>query len=378
VGGTATSGVVTVTETPPTGLTIATMSGTNWTCNPPTCTRSDALAPSQSYEPITVTVNVSATAPASLTNVASVSGGGDTNNSNNSSSDPTTVSPAAAGPDLTIQKTHSVSFVQGQTGTYTLTVKNVGGAATSGAVTVTETPPSDLTVTAMSGTNWTCTPPTCARSDALAPSQSYEPITVTVNVSATAPASLTNVASVSGGGDTSPANNTASDPTTVSAPVAGPDLTIQKTHSGKFVQGQTGTYTLAVRNAGGTATSGVVTVTETPPTGLTVATMTGTGWTCNPPTCTRSDALAPNQSYEPITVTVSVSASAPASVTNVASVSGGGDTSVANNASSDATVVDPAAPIPTLNEWMFGVLAAVLALTAIWTIRRRVARSATP
>jgi uncharacterized repeat protein (TIGR01451 family) len=144
------------------------------------------------------------------------------------------------------------------------------------------------------------------------------------------------------------------------------------------VQGQTASYTLTVKNVGGTTTSGLVTVKETPPTGLTITAMAGTSWTCTPPVCTRSDALAPNQSYEPIAVTVSVSATAPASLTNVASVSGGGDTSGANNASSDATVVDPAASIPTLSAWMFGVLAAVLALIALWTIRRRVARSTTP
>ena len=334
-------------------------------------------AANQSYEPITVTVDVSATAPASLTNVASVSGGGDTNGGNNSSSDPTTVNAPLAGPDLTIQKSHSGTFVQGQTGTYTLIVKNVGGTATSGLVSVTESPPTGLTLAAMSGPGWTCTLlPTCTRSDARAPNQSYEPITVTVNISATAPASVTNVASVGGGGDTSPANNSASDPTTVNPPQAGPDLAIQKTHSGKFVQGQTGTYTLTVKNAGGGATSGLVTVTETPPTGLTVTAMSGTNWTCTPSTCTRSDALAPNQSYEPITVTVNVAPTAPASLTNVASVSGGGDTGSPNDVSSDATVVDPAASIPTLSEWMFGVLAAVLALTAIRAIDRRPKRSA--
>ena len=65
-----------------------------------------------------------------------MSGGGDTSPGNNSASDPTAVSPAAAGPDLTIQKSHSGSFVQGQTGTYTLTVRNVGGGATPVDLTV--------------------------------------------------------------------------------------------------------------------------------------------------------------------------------------------------------------------------------------------------
>ena len=49
----------------------------------------------------------------------------------------------------------------------------------------------------------------------LAAGQSYPPITLTVNVASTAPASVTNTATVSGGGETNTANNTASDVTTI-------------------------------------------------------------------------------------------------------------------------------------------------------------------
>ena len=49
-----------------------------------------------------------------------------------------------------------------------------------------------------------------------------------------------------GGGDTNPANNTVDDVTTITP---GADLTITKTHTGNFIQGQTGaTYTLTVSN----------------------------------------------------------------------------------------------------------------------------------
>ena len=56
--------------------------------------------------------------------------------------------------------------------------------------------------------------------------------------------------------------------------------------------------------------------------------MSGTGWTCTlTPSlgCTRSDALAAGASYPAITLTVSVAANAPASVTNTAAVTGGGN-----------------------------------------------------
>jgi uncharacterized repeat protein (TIGR01451 family) len=122
-------------------LTAAAISGTNWTCTLATltCTRSYTLAAGASYPVITLNVNVASTAPASVTNTATVSGGGETNTRNATAADITTINPP---PDLTIAKTHSGNFVQGQTGaTYTITATNSGGAATSGTVTVTDTLP---------------------------------------------------------------------------------------------------------------------------------------------------------------------------------------------------------------------------------------------
>src|SRR5439155_23328060 len=79
-------------------------------------------------------------------------------------------------------------------------------------------------------------------------------------------------------------------------PVAA-DLTIAKSHTGNFAQGQVGaTYTITVTNSGGAATAGTVTVSDTLPAGLTPTGAAGTGWSCGIAlqvvTCTRSDALA--------------------------------------------------------------------------------------
>src|SRR5262249_24980761 len=76
--------------------------------------------------------------------------------------------------------------------------------------------PSGLTATAISGTGWACTLATltCTRSDALAAGAAYPSITLTVNVAANAPSSVTNVATVSGGSELNTANNTASNPRT--------------------------------------------------------------------------------------------------------------------------------------------------------------------
>jgi uncharacterized repeat protein (TIGR01451 family) len=337
VGTGATSGAVSVADTLPSGLTATAMAGSGWTCTLSnlTCTRTDALAAGSAYPAITLTVNVTATSPTTVTNTAIVSGGGEANGNNNTASDPTTI---VSVPDMTVAMTHSGSFAQGMSGTYTITARNSGTAATTAAVSVVDSLPSGLTATSMSGSGWSCTLSTltCTRSDALAASTSYPVITLNVNVAANAPNSVTNLVTVSGGGEINASNDSYSDPTII---VAVSDMTITKTHSGNFVRGQSGSYTITVGNAGTIASSGTVTVTDTLPSGLTGSSMSGSGWSCtlSSLTCTRSDALAAGANYPAITLVVNVSGSASASVTNVATVSGGGEANTSNDTASDPT-----------------------------------------
>ena len=214
-----------------------------------------------------VTITINATAPGSgpLVNDARVdppAGATDPNPGNNTASTTTNVPQA----DLAIVKTASGPFTLGQVGaTYTIVVSNAGGAPSSGTVSVTDVLPSGLTATAITGTGWTCVlgTLTCTRSDVLSAGASYPAITLTVDVALTAPASVTNTATVSGGGEANPANNQSS-VTTPLAPV--PDLTIVKTANGPFTQGQVGaTYTIVVSNAGGAPSSGTVSVTDVLP-----------------------------------------------------------------------------------------------------------------
>ena len=134
---------------------------------------------------------------------------------------PVTINQAGIPSALSVTKTHTGNFKPGQNGaTYTVTVSNGASAGpTSGAVTVTDTPPSGLMVTSMAGTGWTCPSlsggNTCARSDALAVGARYAPIVVTVNVAANATSPQVNAVSVSGGG--SP-DSSASDPTIIAMP----------------------------------------------------------------------------------------------------------------------------------------------------------------
>jgi len=122
-----------------------------------------------------------------------------------------------------------------------------------------------------------------------------------------------------------------------------PVVSILKSHTGSFTQGQVGaTYTLTVTNNGPGYASGTVTVTDTLPSPYMVATaISGSGWACtlSTLTCTRSDSLASGLSYPAITVTVNLASNTPAQVTNSATTSGGGSGSP--NTSNDLTNVNP-------------------------------------
>jgi uncharacterized repeat protein (TIGR01451 family) len=140
-------------------------------------------------------------------------------------SPPTPPSPPLA-PDMTISLQPVGTFSQGQPAAYTITVKNSGAGPTTGeSVTVEDTLPAGLTASAMSGDGWTCEvgigSPNCTRSDPLAAGASYAPITLTVNVAFNAPASVTNVVTVSGGGEVNTSNDTASCPTTITTSSGG-------------------------------------------------------------------------------------------------------------------------------------------------------------
>ena len=120
------------------------------------------------------------------------------------------------------------------------------------------------------------------------------------------------------------------------------DLSIAASHSGNFTQGETGAiYTLIVTNIGTLASTGTVSVVNILPIGLTATAISGSGWTTNLAalTCTRSDALSAGAVYPPIFVTVTVATNAPATVTNAAVVSGGGDAT--SGTASDPTIINP-------------------------------------
>ena len=181
-------------------------------------------------------------------------------------------------------------------------------------------------------------------------------ITATVPAGATTGAITVSNATVPSG------NKTFTDlyTTTTSFTVLVSDLTIATAQAGTFTQADAGdTYTITVTNSGTGATSGTVTVVDTLPSGLTATGLTGAGWTVNFPTltATRADPLAANGSYPALTLTVNVSSTAASSVTNTATVSGGGETNTSNDTSSTVTPITALTPSQAWRYQYFGTTA---------------------
>jgi uncharacterized repeat protein (TIGR01451 family) len=323
-GDAASSGTVSVVDALPAELTAVAISGAGWATDLATltCTRSEALAAGTSYPPITIAVNVDANASANVTNTASVSGGGDTNLTNNTANDPTTINPVAAPTAIT-----GTANAIGST-----------SATLNGAVNPNDRP---TTVQFQYGTNTSYDSVAFLAGTVAGVTAQGVSASITGLLAGTTyhfRVMATNVVGSSSGLDQTFATHV---PGVV-------DLGITAVHTGNFTQGDiNATYTIIVTNAGGGASSGTVTVVDALPAGLTATAISGAGWTTNLDTltCTRVDALADGAAYPPITITVSVATNAAANVTNTVTVSGGGDTNLANNTSLDPTTINPASAV---------------------------------
>ncbi len=112
----------------------------------------------------------------------------------------------------------------------------------------------------------------------------------------------------------------------VPPPLLAPHLSITMMHNSPFTKGGIGAYQIKVANQGNAPTSGTVSVTVDLPSGLTLRSASGSGWTINNQTLTftRSSSLIQGSSFPTIVVYVNVSFNAPNSLTPRATVSGGG------------------------------------------------------
>ncbi len=350
IGALTTTGILTNTFNLPTGLTYVSATGAGWTCAPAgaavTCTSPGPLAQNQSTS-IALVVAVALNAPSSVIIRSRVNTPGEPANklTNNFVEDATPISNGA--PDLAIVKSAAATpFVVGQNATYSLTITNVGQFATSGTTSITDVLPAGLTYVSATGAGWSCgvaaATVSCTTSAVFAPGATSA-VTLTVAVGAAARPSVSNTATVSTPGDPNPSNDTS----TITVPVIALDLAIAKRHTGNFTVGQNGLYTLTVTNVSAVTTTGAIQVVDNIPAGLGFVSASGTGWTCAAAgavvTCNNAGPLTPGATSS-IALTVSVTAAAMPSVTNVATVSTPGDAVPTNNTASDPTNVVAPAP----------------------------------
>jgi uncharacterized repeat protein (TIGR01451 family) len=245
--------------------------------------------------------------------------------------------PPVIPPDLQLTLQHLGSFSAGSPGQYQIVVSNqlaqFNGTIgpTTATITVTDPMVAGITLQPASivAAQWDCSTSTtlllqCTTDRILAPQASSTNIDFTVDVTGAGGYLITNVATVSGGGETSAqtSNNTSPDQAIV-AGVPAPDLTIVSTHTANFTQGGTGSFFLTVTNSGPAAWGNYVAVADSLPAGVSATAIGGTGWTCSLSGipgigmgCTRQDALAAGASYPVITIAVNVATDAPASSSN--------------------------------------------------------------
>ncbi len=352
---------VTIADTFPASLT-----GISWTCvgaDSGVCTASGtgdindtANLPAGGSVTYTVNATIAASAAGTLTNTATATLADsvtDPDTSNNSATDTTTLAPEA---DVSITKTDGqTSAVPGTSIVYTITASNAG-PSDAPSVTIADTFPASLT-----GVSWTCAGAggaACAVSgsgdiDDTANLPAGGSVTYTVNatIDASAAGELSNTATATVGGgltDPNPANNSATDTTTLMAEA---DLAITKTDGqATSVPGQPITYTIVASNAGPSDDASAV-VADTFP-----AAITGITWTCvgaGGGSCTATGSGNINETVNlpvggSVTFTASgtISESATGTLANTATVTSSvTDPTPGNNSATDTNTLTPTADL---------------------------------
>jgi uncharacterized repeat protein (TIGR01451 family) len=286
----ATSGVVTMNDTLPIGVTPISATGTGWSCSVSgqtlSCVRSDLLSAAGTYPSITVNVNVLQSAPATVTNTAFISGGNEANLLNDMATDVATVVSSA---DMAVTDSASPNPVAaGANITYTQVVTDNGPSAGDNATFATAVPTNTTLVSIAAPSGWTCSSPGAGNTGSIVCTDTNMPgstsgtftMIVKVNPGVANGTVITNSVSVaSSATDPNSANNSATATTVVGG--TGPNLSVTNAASPNPVQaGSNITYTQVVTNTGTTAVTGG-TFTETTPANTTFVSITPpAGWTC--------------------------------------------------------------------------------------------------
>ena len=160
-------------------------------------------------------------------------------------------------------------------------------------------------------------------------------VVATISVTPTTQGPLSNTATVGGGGDNSPNNNTSPPVNTSVGAIPLPDLMPQMTGPTTAVVGTAFDYVITLSNIGTAPTTGPYSVVDVIPAGLTIGPVNaGPTFNCSvvlqTVTCTSSTPIGPGTTGVPV-ATITVTPNTVGGVSNTATAGGGGDNSPANN-----------------------------------------------
>ena len=367
IGSVPTAGKITVTDSLPSGLKFVVATGNGWNCSAigqiVTCTTSNTLSVGSTSSVVNLTVNPSSSGL--FNNIVSGVGGGDNTPTPSNMVTTTVNDPATA--NLIILKVGPSTATIGNNFDYTLTVNNTGTATTNaGPITVTDVIPAGLTFVRGNGNGWSCTANgqtvTCTSNNTIVINGSSN-IVLTVNPIITG--IVTNSATVIGGGD----NRMSSSNSVITNINAGPtpNLIIIKSGPTTATVGTNFAYTLTVNNTGNATSNGRITVKDTIPIGLSFVNSTGTAWSCSvigqALTCVSDNTIIVNGNSN---ITIVVNPLNVGTVTNNASVIGGGDntSAVSNNVLTNIN----AAPVPNLVISKLGPLTGTVGVNYNYTL----------
>jgi uncharacterized repeat protein (TIGR01451 family) len=345
-----TTGTTTEVFNVPAGQTVTGAAGSGWNCTVKgqqvTCTTAATVQPGGSFPPVSIAVSIPAEAVGNVSPTATATTAGqDTPSSAPAVSIPVTQAgtppPATTPPHVTTTITPVGTFTSPGTGTYQATVTaDPSGGPVTGPTTEVFNVPAGQTVTSATGSGWTCSVSgsaasgqqvSCTTPATAQPGASLPPVTIVTSIPAGATGTASPTATATTAGQTTPSSSAP-----VSIPVAEatppPLVTTQITPVGAFTSPGQGTYQATVSvDPGSGPLTGTTTEVFSVPTGETVLSATGPGWTCatlaQQVTCTTAAQAAPGSSLPPVAIVVSIPAKAAATASPTATATTQGQAS---------------------------------------------------
>ncbi|MDZ7933892.1 MAG: SdrD B-like domain-containing protein [Emticicia sp.] len=270
-------------------------------------------------------------------------------------------------PDLKVGITGNSNITAEISTNYTLTVSNIGSAASNGEINLSTTLPVGVNYNSFTGAGWSIIPTiqpngttiiSAVSNSSAAINGSLTPLILNVTASASiGNGSLILISStVAGGGDSNADNNTANINSTVT--VNSPNLSLVMTGPSTINPNGSANYSLNIANVGNAVSVGSITASIILPNGLSYNSFTGNGWVYGSSTLqnggailltfTNANLINANTSANALVINLT----AGNNTTNnmvlpvVGTVSGGGDITNNNNVSSvNTTIVAGSSPI---------------------------------